>query len=426
MSDHFVKSIKRSRILYIFEAAFEYLISILVSSSFLATLTNELGMSDSLTGVLSSIISLGCLFQLLSLSIRRTTVKRIVIMFSIINQVLFMLLYVVPLTSFEKQIKIPLFIVLIFSAYLIYNIAHPKKINWLMSLIENNHRGRFTANKEIISLISGMVFSFGMGAVIDHFSNTGRIRVAFIISAVVIFVLMVLHSLTMIFAVEKPLPCGSQKDLKHTLMELAKNKKILHITVAFLLYYISTYISAPFYGTYQIGELGLNLKFVSAIAICGSVSRILVSRFWGNYADKKSFAVMIEKCFIFLGLSQTCVIFAVPTTGKVLFILYYIIHGIALGGINSSLINLIFEYVPREKAADALAVTQAVAGLTGFLTTLCISPLVSHIQKQGNALCGIPIYAQQFVTIVALLFTVFAIIYVRITFINTKKKSQNL
>ncbi len=426
MSDHSVKSIKRSRILYIFEAAFEYLISILVSSSFLATLTNELGMSDSLTGVLSSIISLGCLFQLLSLSIRRTTVKRIVIMFSIINQVLFMLLYVVPLTSFEKQIKIPLFIVLIFSAYLIYNIAHPKKINWLMSLIENNHRGRFTANKEIISLISGMVFSFGMGAVIDHFSNTGRIRVAFIISAVVIFVLMVLHSLTMIFAVEKPLPCGSQKDLKHTLMELAKNKKILHITVVFLLYYISTYISTPFYGTYQIGELGLNLKFVSAIAICGSVSRILVSRFWGNYADKKSFAVMIEKCFIFLGLSQTCVIFAVPTTGKVLFILYYIIHGIALGGINSALINLIFEYVPREKAADALAVTQAVAGLTGFLTTLCISPLVSHIQKQGNALCGIPIYAQQFVTIIALLFTVFAIIYVRITFINTKKKSQNL
>ncbi len=418
MNDLSVKSIKRSRLMYIFEAAFEYLISILVGGSFLATLTKELGMSDSLTGVLSSVISLGCLFQLLSLSIRRTTVKRIVIMFSIINQVLFMLLYVIPLTSFENRIKIPLFIVLIFSAYMIYNIAHPKKINWLMSLVENNHRGSFTANKEIISLVSGMIFSFGMGAVIDYFSNTGRIRAAFIISAVVIFVLMVLHSLTMIFSVENPTSHHSQKNLKYALIELVKNKNILHITVVFLLYYISTYISTPFYGTYQIGELGFNLKFVSAITICGSVSRILVSKFWGNYADKKSFAAMIEKCFIFLGLSQICIVFAVPSTGKVMFILYYTLHGIALGGINSALTNLIFEYIPREKGADALALTQAVAGLTGFLTTLCISPLISHIKNSGNTLFGMPLYAQQLVTIIALSFTVLATLYTRCVFIK--------
>ena len=50
--------------MYIFEAALEYLISILVPGSFLATITKELGISDSLTGILSSVISLGCLFQL--------------------------------------------------------------------------------------------------------------------------------------------------------------------------------------------------------------------------------------------------------------------------------------------------------------------------------------------------------------------------
>ncbi|MBR3978212.1 MAG: MFS transporter [Oscillospiraceae bacterium] len=418
-----VKSIKRSKLMYIFEAAFEYLISILVNGSFLATLTRELGMSDSLTGVLSSIISLGCLFQLLSLSIRRTVVKRIVILCSIINQILFMLLYIVPLTSFEGTIRIPLFIVLIFSAYLIYNIAHPKKINWLMSLVEDNYRGSFTANKEIISLISGMVFSFVMGTVIDYFSSTGKIRVAFIISAFVIFVLMVLHSLTMLFAVEKPLPSNAQKDLKHSLLELLKNKNTLHIAVIFLLHNISTYISTPFYGTYQIGELGLSLKFVSIIVLSGSVSRILVSKFWGSYADKNSFAAMIEKCFIFLGFAEVCVIFATPSLGKVMFVLYYILHGIASGGINSALINLIFEYIPREKAADALAITQAVAGLTGFLTTLCVSPLISHIQNSGNTLFGIAIYAQQVLTIIALFFTVLAILYTRCVLTKNKQKA---
>ena len=423
MNDISVKSIKRSRLMYIFEAALEYFISILVAGSYLATLTKELGVSDSLTGIISSVISLGCLFQLFSLSLKRKRVKISVLAFSVLNQLLFMLLYVIPLTKLEKQTKIALFIILIFSAYIIYNFVHPKKINWLMSLVEDKNRGSFTANKEIVSLVSGMVFSFGMGTVIDYFSKTGRIRLAFALSAIVIFLIMVLHSLTMIFTVEKEMPQSHKKNFGQDLKELINNKNVIKVTIIFILYNISTYVSTPFYGTYQIGELGLNLQFVSVIVMFGSVSRIFVSKFWGRYADKKTFAVMIEKCFIFLGLSQLCVIFAVPATGKILFVLYNILHGIALGGINSALINLIFDYVPIEKRADSLAITQALAGLTGFLTTLCISPLVSFIQSNGNKVFGLPIYAQQFVSMIALVFTLLTIFYTRCAFIkNTKQR----
>ena len=423
MNDISLKSIKRSRLMYIFEAALEYFISILVSGSYLATLTKNLGFSDGLTGILSSVISLGCFFQLFSLLIRHKRVKTLVLVLCILNQFLFMLLYVIPLTNFEKQTKIILFIVLIFSAYLIYNLAHPKKINWLMSLIKDKQRGVFTANKEIVSLISGMAFTFCMGTVIDYFSETGRIRLAFAFSSIVILILMVFHSLTMIFTIEKEIPQSPKKNFLLTLNELTKNKNVVKVTLVFILYHISTYISTPFYGTYQIGELGLNLKFVSIIVLCGSVSRILVSKFCGKYADKKTFAAMIEKCFIFMGLAQLCVIFAVPATGKIMFILYYILHGIALGGINSALINLVFDYVPIEKRSDSLAFTQATAGLTGFLTTFCVSPLVSYIQRNNNSLLGFPIYAQQFVTIIALIFTVLAIVYIRFVFIKKATKS---
>lgn len=139
--------VKIGRLMYIFEAALEYLISILVTGSFLATVTKELGISDSLTGIVSSVISLGCLFQLMSIVLRRKTVKKIVIVLSIANQLLFMLLYLIPLLNFSQNIKIGLFLILIFSAYLIYNFAHPKKINWLMSLVDNSERGKFTANR---------------------------------------------------------------------------------------------------------------------------------------------------------------------------------------------------------------------------------------------------------------------------------------
>ncbi len=415
-------SLKRSRLMYIFEAALEYLISILVTGSFLATITKELGVSDSLTGILSSVISLGCLFQLLSLSVRRAKVKKLVVILSVINQAFFMLLYVIPLTGAKKQIKIVLFVVLICAAYLIYNFAHPKKINWLMSLVDDSSRGAFTANKEIISLVCGMLFSFLMGAVIDRFAESGEIRTAFILSAAVIFILMLLHTLTMIFTAEKETPDSKNGSFLTGVKDLVKNKNVLKITGVFVLYYISTYASVPFYGTYQINELALSLKTVSLLVILGNISRILVSRLWGKYADRKSFAAMTEKCLMFLGVAQLCALFATAKNGAVMFALYYFFHGIAMGGINSALINLIFDYVAPEKRSDSLAITQAASGLVGFFTTVCLSPLVTLVQDSNNTIFGVNIYAQQLCTLISLLFTAVSVIYVKKVIIGKESK----
>ena len=415
-------SLKRSRLMYIFEAALEYLISILVTGSFLATITKELGISDSLTGILSSVISLGCLFQLLSLSVRRAKVKSFVVILSVINQAFFMLLYVIPLTGAKKQIKIVLFVVLICAAYLIYNFAHPKKINWLMSLVDDSNRGTFTANKEIVSLVCGMLFSFLMGAVIDRFAETGKIRTAFILSAAVIFLLMLLHTLTMIFTAEKETPDSESGSFLTEVNDLVKNKNILKITGVFVLYNISNFASVPFYGTYQINELALSLKTVSVLVILGNVSRILVSRFWGKYADRKSFAAMTEKCLIFLGIAQICAHFTEPKNGEVMFALYYFFYGVAMGGINSALINLIFDYVAPEKRSDSLAITQAASGLVGFFTTVCLSPLVTFVQDSNNTIFGVHIYAQQLCTLISLLITAVSVIYVKKVIIGKESK----
>lgn len=422
-------ALKRSRLMYIFEAALEYLISILVSGSFLATLTKSLGMSDSLTGVLSSVISLGCLFQLLSAVYRRGKVKRFVMALSVLNQLLFMLLYVIPLSGAGEQFKIVLFVVVIILAYLLYNIAHPKKISWLMSLIEDGHRGRFTANKEIVSLLIGMAFSFGMGVVVDYFSGRNEIRTAFALSGAVIFVLMILHTVTMALAVETSAESADCADCAETakrrgfrenLREITGNKKIVKISMVFILYNIATYMATPFYGTYQIRELGFSLKLVSAFTMLSSIVRILVSRFWGSYADKRSFAEMVEKCLLVLSVAYLCAALATPASGKFMFAGYYICHGIALGGINSALINLIFDYVTPDRRADSLAICQAGAGVAGFLTTLAVSPLVTAIQRNGNLLLGFPVYAQQVLSAAALFFTAVTILFVRYKVIGRK------
>ena len=58
---------KFSRLMYILEAAFEYFISLLVTGTYLAKITSSLGISDSLTGILTAFVSLGCGFQIIAL-----------------------------------------------------------------------------------------------------------------------------------------------------------------------------------------------------------------------------------------------------------------------------------------------------------------------------------------------------------------------
>ena len=414
------KQLKRSRVFYIIEATVEYLLSLLVTGSFLATLTGELGFSDGLTGILSSFVSLGCLFQLLALTLRKKTVKRLATFLSIANQVLFILLYVVPLTPISTTVKTVVFIAFLFTAYIIFNFIEPHKISWLMSLVDDKQRGTFTANKEIVSLISGMVFSFSMGTVMDRFVLAGDTRTAFIIAALVMFVLMVIHTLMLVFTVEKEKAEEKKTPLGESIKAVLSDKNVLRVTVIYILYYISNYAAVPFYGTYMINELGFTLQFVSILTMCASFIRVFVARAWGHYADKNSFAAMVEKCFLVLGLSYLCVVFATPKTGIVMFVLYNIFHGIAFGGINSALTNLVFDYSPEERRASSLAVSRAIAGLVGFLTTLVTSPIVTLVQKNGNSIFGITVYAQQMLSLVSVLAIVLGAVYARKVLLKKK------
>jgi len=407
------KALKRSQIMYIFQATFEYLISLLVGGTFLATITKDLGISDSLTGVLSSIISLGCLFQLTSFFIKRRKLKSIILIFSVINQLLFALLYIIPHFAFSKTTKTIIFVITIILAYLIYNIIHPKKIGWMMSVVDYHKRGDFTAKKEMTSLIFGMVFSYSMGSVVDYFKAKGEIRIAFTICAVVISALMILHTVSMLLTVEKEFESSSKINIFKTLKNVFTQKKVLSVTIVTLFFNVAFYSISPFLGTYMINDLGFSLQFTSFLAILSSISRCVVSIPWGKYADRNSFSKMIEKCFIVLAISYFFIVLSNPKNGMIMLALYYVVNGIALGGVNSALFNLIFDYAPKDSREDSLAVCQSLSGIAGFLTTLILSFVISFVQGNGNKIFGITVYAQPVLAIVSTLLSVCAVFYVR-------------
>ena len=113
---------KFSRFLYILEAMLEYFISILVAGAYLAKLTASIGVDDSVTGILSSFVSLGCGFQMIAIFLaNKRPVKRWVTVLHILNQLFFSLIYLVPFVDISKTAKTVLFVVFLLLGHIINN-----------------------------------------------------------------------------------------------------------------------------------------------------------------------------------------------------------------------------------------------------------------------------------------------------------------
>ena len=416
---------KASRFLYILEATFEYFISILVTGAYLAKVTSAIGVSDSLTGILTSFVSLGCGFQMVAIFIaNKRPVKGWVSLLHIVNQTFFALIYVVPFLHLTQAQKIVCFVILLLLGHIINNVVFSPKTNWFMSLVDDHKRGVFTASKEMVSLIGGMIFSFAMGAVIDKFEAAGNVSGAFIVCGVSVFALMLLHTATLLFSKEKPSEIQEKLPLKKSVGELFKDKNLLKIILISVLWNVVCYAATPFYGTYQIKELGFSMTFVSALSAVYAVIRSAFSKPLGRFADKYSFAKMLNICFLIKLVAFIVNAFTVPSNGKVFFTVYYVLHAVAMAGINSAAINLIYDYADKEKRVGALALKSTLAGFAGFFTTLAVSPLVSYIQENGDTFLGLHVYAQQVVSVIAAVLLVGLLIYLNTVVRKIKKNEE--
>jgi len=398
--------------MYILEAAFEYFISILVAGAYLAKLTSELGVSDSVTGILSSVVSLACGAQVFAIFLfKNGSSKKGVTILHSINQLCFAFMYLVPFIDIPRDTKIVVFILLLLSGHFINNVVQPSKINWFMALVDDSKRGRFTANKEIVSLLGGMIFSFAMGSLIDRYEAMGRIKESFIICGITILGLTVLHTATLIMSREKPATEKEKAPMREILTGLLRDRSYFKVIFVSVLWNVSHYVSTPFYGTYTVKELGFSMTFISIISMVYALVRSAFSRPLGRYADKRSFDKMLTVCFLVAMVGFAVNIFTVPSNGKVFYMIYYVLYAVGMAGINSGGINLIYEHVSPEKRVCALALKNTLAGIAGFLTTIVASRLVAHIQANGNTFFGMHVYAQQVTSALSVILVAVTIIY---------------
>ena len=427
MIDYQSPEYRRSRTAYIAQCAVEYFVALLVTDAFLAKLLACVGISDALVGVISSFITLAFVVQLATFFLVRTrvSVKSLVMTLDTLSIAFFTLLYLVPFLPVGREARTVLVVISVFLAYTSRYLITSMYFKWANSYVDPSHRASFSAVKEIISLFGGMLFSLGAGYVVDRFEAEGNQEGAFLFLAVSILILNAVNFVTIALIRKDEPRLRSEKgaSLGTVLKMTLGTASFRHLVVMDVIWAVARYFTVGFMGTYKTKELMLSVLAVQIINIAASLVRIAVSRWFGRYSDRHSFARGFE---LALWIEAAAFLVCVFTTGVTwyLVIAYTVLTSVSAAGTGQNSFNMIYSYVDGRYVPQALALKNCISGIFGFGASLLGSRILHLVQEAGNRVFGIPLYGQQLLSAISFLLIAALIVYVRLVIEKQKVSIQ--
>ena len=409
------------------QATFEYFITLLVSDAFLAKLLISLGISDSLNGIISSFISLAFVFQLCSLFLVKTKIstKNTVMFYDSLSIFLFMLLFLVPFFPVGAGIKKILVILFVMFAYASKYVISSICFKWANSYVEPSLRAVYSANKEIVSLLSGIIFTAIFGYIIDKFESLGNLDGAFLFISASIFVLNILNfvSLKMIKDENEEIHNDSALSMREVLHHTFVNKNFRNVIFMECVWKFAVYFTIGFLGVYKTKDLAISLFVIQIINITGNVARMLLSRPFAVYSDKRSFARGLE-LGIWIAAAAFFINMFTMKSSRWLIIVYTILYNVSSAGTNQNSFNIAYSYVPLNCITQAMSIKNCLGGLCGFAASISGGILLGIIQENTVSLFGIAINAQQFLSAVSFVLLVLVALFIHFVIAKQKVKIQ--
>ncbi len=403
---------KRMRVIYVIEAMLEYFVALGVSNTYLPRLCDEIGVSDAFKPVIIGIGTIGCSAQLLTLLVyNKAPFKIWITIAQTVAHLFYASLWFVPSLRTPETVKLIAFVAFMLFATTLQNVVYAPKAAWMMSFVDEDKRGRFTAVKEIVSLIGGILFTLAFGKVAD-----GDGEQAFALCGVITLASGVLHTISLAVLHEKPyVKLPHEKGIFRRLMS---NKAFLKVQFLGIMWYATIESFVPLFATYQYAAYGLNMSVfaVSVITACGKLVQALLSQPLGRLADKTSFSKMLNASF-FIEIGALCfAALAFPFShgyGVAMCAGFWVLYYAGYAGINSVFFNIMFDYVEPKERTAAIALSSAARGLCAFAVTFAVSMLASLIRSAGIAPGGFRADGVHVFAIAAIIMTAFAALYNR-------------
>ncbi len=419
---------KRSRVSYTIQCAFRYFVSLLLADTFSSKLYIYLGFSQATTGILNSVISLAFIVQLLSVLLVKNSriVKTLVIIFSTGANLLFGCLFLTPHISFlSADSKRNLALVLVIAAYALLYFVTSICYKWANSFVEPGTLGFFSAKKEMISLAGGVVFTLVMAYVIGVYEKSGKLTGGFNFIAITIFIIAALD-LICLSLIKRDCPqataYGCEKHFINTVKYLFTNKSYVKIVILTVIYQCATYFTVGFIGPYKNDILGTVLA-ATIVNTVASAFRFFASIPFGKFADKRSYVKGFGLGLAVSAAAYLCCVFTMPSTWY-LIVGYAVLIAVSLAGIESSNINMVYNYVELDYIEDGIAIKSCISGLFGFGAALVAGKIVDIVEAARPVIFGFKIAPQQVLALISLLLVITAMLYVHFVIAKINVKRQ--
>ena len=378
---------------------FEYLLTLSVSGAFLATLLENMGVSDALKGVMQSTVSLGCVMQLVAVVVPRkgTSVKRWIIALSAVKNLFYLALYGLPFLPLPPVLRGVCCFALLLGGHLLTNLLLPATTTWLIAFVPGEQRGVFCARKEQLSLLGGFLFSYALGTCSDWLTQRGNVAAAGVLFVCVVALCAVGSLLSLRRVSDAPAVPKAEVSWAAQLREIVsvswRNKPFRRMIGLETLWRFAMYFSISYLGAYQIKVLGFSLGTVALLEIGYSVLRILFASVMGRLSDRRGILPMLRCCFAVAACAFAVGACLTPGNGGWLFIVFYGLYAIAMAGINNGLLNVTYQLLPAQQAQIGYGVKGAAGGLAGFAASLLGSVIVSRAPGAAAAtgLCVQPV-----------------------------------
>lgn len=399
----------KSRRAYMIQCAVEYFISILAADAFLAKLLGYIGVSDSVTGIVSSFISLAFMFQLLVIPLMKKmkNVKKTVLIFDTLSQALFMSIYLVPFLPISSGIKTALVVIAVLCAYFSMYLINSIYYKWANSYVAPSERGEYSAVKEMVSLFGGVVFTLVVGFIIDKFESLDSIEGGFLFIASVILVLNICNFLCLLRIKNS----NVEEESGHSLKEICQNtlgkKSFRYVVTMTSVWDIGRYMTLGFMGTFKTNDLLLSVGIVQVINMVANLMRLLVSKPFGRYSDKKSFAKGFNLALVIAAVGYLFNMFSAPDRVWCV-VVFTVMYAVCQAGTNQNSFNIVYSYVDSDYIVPAMSIKNCVGGILGFCSSLVGAKILAYVQGCGNNFLGINIYGQQLLSALSLVFVIAA------------------
>ena len=199
--------------------------------------------------------------------------------------------------------------------------------------------------------------------------------------------------------------------MREILANTLGNAAFRHVVLLTVLFDVGRYLTIGFMGIYKVKELMLTVGTVQIINIVGNLARFFLSKPFGRYADRTSYARGMELALCIAGLGFFLNMFSQPSA-KIFVVLFTLLYAVSAAGTNQNSLNIVYSYVPMEYFVPACAIKNSIGGVCGFLAYLLGARILSAVQENGNMLLGVPLYGQQLLSALSFVVIAVAVLYV--------------